>query len=182
MGHARIIEYSNRPFRDVQHMNEELIARHNALVKPGDLVYDVGDFSMNEKIVEWGIKRLHGKRVLIPGNHDRCYRKHRQFQRWERQYKDWGFADVLQAHEVEIAGQRVRIDHMPYVEDERHAARYAEYRPVDDGRVLIHGHIHQLWKIRDKMINVGVDVWDYKPVHFDELAAIIKGWGTGASP
>ena len=176
LGHKNIITYSHRPFRDVAHMNEELIERHNALVKPGDLVYDIGDFSMNEKVVESAMKRLHGRRVLIPGNHDRCYRKHRNYTRWEQQYIAWGFAEVRQAHEIQMAGQSIRIDHMPYVEDERHAQRYAEYRPVDDGRWLIHGHCHSKpdARFRGHQIDVGVDGNAYRPVHCDQVEQWIR--------
>ena len=174
LGHRNIIQYSDRPFRDVDHMNEELIARHNAMVKPNDLVIDVGDFSMNERIVESAIKRLHGRRTLVCGDHDCCFRKHRGAHQWAKQYVRWGFAEVVQTWEVTMGDQKVRVEHLPYVGDDRHQERYKEYRPVDDGRWLLHGHIHNLWKQRDRMINVGVDVWDYRPVHFDELATIVN--------
>jgi calcineurin-like phosphoesterase family protein len=173
LGHRNIIEYSQRPFENVERMNEELIARHNALVKPDDIVIDVGDFSMNEKIVQSAIKRLHGKRTLVCGNHDRCFRKHRGALRWAKQYVEWGFAQVVQGWEVTMGVHKVRVDHLPYVGDSRHEERYKEYRPVDDGRWLLHGHIHNLWKQKDRMINVGVDVWNYQPVHIDELAEIV---------
>lgn len=31
------------------------------------------------------------------------------------------------------------------------------------------GHIHSLWKVQPKMINVGVDAWNYRPVSEDEI-------------
>lgn len=174
LGHRNIITYSNRPFQSVDQMNEELIDKHNALVKPGDLVIDVGDFSMNERIVESAIKRLHGRRTLVCGDHDRCFRKHREAKQWAKQYVQWGFAEVVQTWEVTMGDQKVRVEHLPYVGDDRHGERYKALRPTDDGRWLLHGHIHRMWKLRDRMINVGVDVWDYRPVHFDELAAIVN--------
>lgn len=33
----------------------------------------------------------------------------------------------------------------------------------------ITGHIHGLWKVQPKMINVGVDAWHFKPVSEDEI-------------
>ena len=45
-GHANIIEYSGRPFRDVDHMNRALIERWNALVQPADTVWVLGDVAM----------------------------------------------------------------------------------------------------------------------------------------
>ena len=51
--------------------------------------------------------------------------------------------------------------------------KYTPYRPKDDGRWLLCGHIHQKWKTRNKMINCGVDVWDMKPVSIEEIKRII---------
>lgn len=43
--HARVIHYSKRPFESVDEMGEALIANWNAVVRPGDLVYHLGDFA-----------------------------------------------------------------------------------------------------------------------------------------
>ena len=44
-GHAMILEYCNRPFADVQTMNETLVDNHNAVVGKKDTVYHLGDFA-----------------------------------------------------------------------------------------------------------------------------------------
>jgi calcineurin-like phosphoesterase family protein len=177
--HLNIIRYSNRPFRDVREMNEELIARHNSVVKPGDLVIHLGDFTMNDKYAEPIFRRLNGSHKLIPGNHDPCYRKHSRWQQHVATYRKMGFIDVLQQDEIEIKGHKVLLDHMPYVQDSRHGDKYAAYRPKDEGRILLHGHIHLLWRVRGRMINVGVDKWDYTPVHIDTLGQIVAKIASG---
>jgi calcineurin-like phosphoesterase family protein len=159
-------------------MTEELIARHNAVVRPDDTVIDVGDFSMDSRLVEPMLKRFHGKRTLVVGNHDRCHPCHSRAAKWTRQYLEWGFERVVQSLDMEVGGYVVRIEHMPYVQDERHGERYAEFRPKDDGRYLFCGHVHQLFKQRGREINVGVDVWQYRPVHVDELAALLVPRGS----
>ncbi len=72
--HARIIELSNRPFRDVQHMNEMLIKNWNDRVGPDDHVYHLGDVALGS--FEDSIKcvaRLNGIKHLVVGNHDRLF-------------------------------------------------------------------------------------------------------------
>ncbi len=71
LGHANIINYTGRPFKDVPHMNEVLINNFNAVVFPEDTTYFVGDIVMgprkeNLKLVS----RLNGTKILILGNHD----------------------------------------------------------------------------------------------------------------
>ena len=56
--------------------------------------------------------------------------------------------------------------------------KFAKWRPTDDGRWLLCGHVHEKWKIQGRMINVGVDVWDYKPVPVTEIEKIINGQHT----
>ena len=41
--HANILGFDNRPFKDVEEMNNELIHRWNDVVSDGDLVYILGD-------------------------------------------------------------------------------------------------------------------------------------------
>ena len=47
----------------------------------------------------------------------------------------------------------------------------------EDVDIIICGHIHEkgrfiVWNEKDIMINVSVDVWDFKPVNFDEIIKI----------
>lgn len=70
--HANIIKYCNRPFKDVDHMNEILIENWNAIVPREATTFILGDFSYGDKI-QWEkiLGRLHGYKYLITGNHDR---------------------------------------------------------------------------------------------------------------
>ncbi len=52
----------------------------------------------------------------------------------------------------------------PYEGDSGDEDRHLDWRPTDEGRVLLHGHVHSTWRRNGRMINVGVDVWDYEPV------------------
>ena len=70
-GHGNVIKYSKRPFSCADEMDEAMIAAWNAVVKPGDRIYHLGDFSFHRP--EKGQKilsRLSGQKFLLAGNHD----------------------------------------------------------------------------------------------------------------
>ena len=70
--HRNILIYEKRPFKDVDHMNYKIIRRHNEVVKPEDTVYNLGDFCFGGKEkIRWFREQLHGKQILILGNHDK---------------------------------------------------------------------------------------------------------------
>lgn len=71
-GHANIIKYSNRPFKDVEDMNQRIIRNWNDCVQPGDAVWHLGDLAMTgdrKRLAAW-ISQLNGDRYAILGNHD----------------------------------------------------------------------------------------------------------------
>ena len=55
-GHKSIIEYCNRPFSDVEEMNEALIENWNKTVDNNDKIFVLGDFALgsSENIIKWG--------------------------------------------------------------------------------------------------------------------------------
>jgi calcineurin-like phosphoesterase family protein len=59
-----------RSFASVTEMNETMVERHNAVVKPSDHVYCLGDFAIKKEAVATWAPRLHGHKRLILGNHD----------------------------------------------------------------------------------------------------------------
>jgi calcineurin-like phosphoesterase family protein len=45
---------------------------------------------------------------------------------------------------------------------------------VDDGLPLICGHVHEAWRVRGRMLNVGVDVNDFTPVSQEQVAEEVR--------
>jgi calcineurin-like phosphoesterase family protein len=166
--------YSDRPFANRIQARELLITYWNETVKPHDEVYVLGDFAMGRIDESLPVAaRLHGTKILLPGNHDRCWHHAKKpWEPWVDRYKDAGFAYVYNVDGlVADFGKTVVLSHFPYKGDSHDEDRYAEARPVDHGLPNWHGHVHEKWKVSDdgRMINVGVDVWDFKPVHVDQL-------------
>ncbi len=58
-----------RPWDAPEDMDEALVAAWNAVVRPGDKVYHLGDVAMARRHIAT-VGRCHGVKVLIKGNHD----------------------------------------------------------------------------------------------------------------
>ena len=186
-GHGNIIRYSDRPFADAAAMDRGLIERWNESVDPADTVWVLGDVALGTIIESLAlVGELNGRKLLLTGNHDRCwgpwYRTTDAWKgadpaklaMWTERYLEAGFSEVRQGEvRIDIAGTVVNASHFPYRGDSHDLDRFVDERPEDDGGWLVHGHVHERWRQRDRMINVGVDVWDYRPVSETAIGALI---------
>lgn len=101
--HAKIIEYSARPFISVDHMHEEMRDKWNALVGPDDNLVHLGDCAFVSK---WNLEHsrrflgsLNGKKTIVLGNHDRK-KAHQLYVElgWHVETKWFIAGDVLYSH------------------------------------------------------------------------------------
>lgn len=169
-------------------MNEVLIKNWNETVGPDDTVYHLGDLALGDKSSWEGIfSRLNGYKVLIVGNHDAVFMGNKENYRDKYRHLYESFDEIhdnLQGLWLED-GTIVNLSHFPYESDHTEEARYMEYRLVDRGRILIHGHTHsefdkhgmdsRVSKSRrgSLQIHVGMDAWGYRPVSEDEVLGLI---------
>jgi len=185
LGHANIIRYSDRPFTDVEAMNRALIDGWNDTVDRDDDVWVLGDFALGRIDATLPLAgRLHGRKHLLCGNHDRCWSGHGdRAAAWVPRYRQAGFQEVRQGElELAVAGTKTRACHFPYVGDSHDHDRYLDARPVDRGQWLLHGHVHERWRQRGRMVNVGVDAWGYRPVGEDDLARLVVAGPADLAP
>lgn len=169
-GHFNVIRYCNRPFPNKYEMDWTLIENWNKVVKPEDTVYHLGDISFYGR-EETGkiVKRLNGTKIIIRGNHDKGLHR----------LKEYGFTEAYENLILTLSnGLEVNLSHYPYYEhyvNDPHAkAKHLAKNLKDDGKWLLCGHVHEKWKNIKKMINVGVDVWDFTPVSEYDLVEYIK--------
>ena len=148
--HKHIIQYCSRPFNNEKHMRNKIINNFNEVVRKKDTTFVLGDVAMLGGSQWEGLKgviqKLNGTKHLIYGNHDEF--------RWQR-YIDIGFTTVHSALWLEDEGLNIVMAHDPSV-----------YCTLEPESVLLCGHIHTLFKsIPDqRVVNVGVDMWDFKPI------------------
>lgn len=148
-GHANIIEYCGRPFRTADEMDATMEANWNAVVKPQDHVYHLGDVAMNRRSLEI-VKRLHGHKRLVFGNHD---------------IFDW--KDYIAAGFQKLMGMRVLdgvlLTHVPI-------------HPQSLGRFIgnVHGHVHNNDTLSHPYVNVSVEVIAYRPMPLEEITVGLR--------
>lgn len=187
-----------RPFDTVEEMNTVLVANINDLVGIKDRLIILGDICLGK--LEQSLEVLGdiqaAEILLIPGNHDRwsaayphrgdAELKREEFRlRYEavrpgitaiedREYLSaWtGGSPWLFGPEHPLSA--AWLSHYPYDGDSHGEDRYAALRPVNMGLPVIHGHVHDSWKIKGRQFNVGVDVNNFAPVSEDEVIA----WAT----
>jgi len=154
-------------------------------------VWHVGDFSLSENMIDEIMPRLQVSsgfinHYLVMGNHDACHPCNKKnasaLQHYSKYFK--GIYEKVILMLPEPLG-RTLVCHMPMINPGDRDARYPQYRPtpadMQDCKWLIHGHVHEKWKRRDNMINVGVDQWDFYPIHVEKLNSQLSGnYGIGS--
>ncbi len=160
LGHERIIDLCNRPYSSLGEMHDDLVARWNSLVRPGDIGWFLGDMTWgNPEQFEPLIRQLNGYRVLILGNHDSG----------REQMLSAGFHRVEEQDFTNICALTAWLAHVPTNnQDDKHGF----VRPrsaISEFDLALCGHVHRRWLRNAGDINVGVDAWAMNPVPENEL-------------
>ena len=195
LGHVRALEIMpNRPWPDVEAMNQGLIDNYNSVVKPEDTCIFLGDVIMGSKVINVPkyLPMLNGTKHLITGNHDYLpseIKKEGKLEWYENLYLLNGMKTVyhgcvsLYLFTNKTTDFQIKLCHFPPadVEDNReieYEQRYTHLRPaIAADQWLLHGHSHSREHISSvNSIHIGVDAvaWDYKPVSMDTILGIIN--------
>jgi calcineurin-like phosphoesterase family protein len=144
-GHGGALGLYRRPFPSVAAMNEGIVARWNATVEPDDEVWHLGDFAIRQKpvVVAELLARLHGRKRLVAGNNDPPETTERD-----------GWEGVQPYAEITVDGVSLVLCHYPF----------RSWRGMAKGWVNLHGHCHGRLKPQPRQFDVGVDVWEFRPV------------------
>jgi calcineurin-like phosphoesterase family protein len=144
-GHAGAIGRFKRPFRSVREMDEALIAHWNSVVGASDEVWHLGDFAYRAKSerVRELLSRLNGRKHLITGNNDGTATLDAS-----------GWASIAAYADIEVDGTRLILCHYPF----------RTWDGMYKGAYNLHGHSHGQLAAMTRQVDVGVDVWDFKPI------------------
>lgn len=161
---TNVINFCNRPYKDITDMNEQFILNWNDIVPEDGIVVIAGDFAFTGAVekIKTLLSRLNGKKYLVFGNH--CVQN--KFQRpVVMQLFDW-CGDILEFtidDEVKFC-----ISHYPFEFWTR-------------GAIHLHGHVHSGPKsnasekpvFKPMRYDIGVDNCNYRPISYEELKIII---------
>ncbi len=165
--HANILDYCQRPFDNIEQMNEALINNWNRVVGKNDIVFHLGDFSFGGAAY-WNniLDRLNGKIHLVVGNHDLRNMRPSIMSRFE--------CVAMQMY-IEVEEQPIYLNHNPFL----------CYGGSYDNVWQLFGHVHtrqnntgqdapRLNVLFPTQYDVGVDANNYTPVSFRQIKDIIN--------
>jgi calcineurin-like phosphoesterase family protein len=152
--HANILKYCNRPFKDVEEMNDTLLKNYNSVVSDDDIVFFLGDIAFGESNVKSVLSRMKGTIHYVVGNHDLKY------------------LDIIKTRaetindliDVEISGQPITMCH--YAMRVWHKSHFDSW--------MLYGHSHARLPPVGKQWDVGIDYNGFKPLSFEDINHIMR--------
>jgi len=152
------IDVMMRPVKSAQE-NIALILKGllNTPFEEGDILWMIGDtatkYDNNVKdfFVTLRAEFPFLKINLVRGNYDDKFPKVEQY-----------FDNVYDSKTIELGKFQVLLNHYPTKCNET----MSKNKKID---FALFGHIHSLCKVKNKKLNVGVDVWNYKPISEEKV-------------
>jgi calcineurin-like phosphoesterase family protein len=166
--HANVIGFDNRPFNDVNEMNETMITNWNSVVGEEDTIFYLGDLSFNRKneANKELVHKLNGKIHFILGNHD-DEKEIIKLNRFET------VSDYINLKVEDDDGnngfQNIVMMHYPILSWDK---KYY-------GAWMLHGHCHQNLIesnptfYENKVLDVGCNGINYTPINYFEVKEIM---------
>jgi calcineurin-like phosphoesterase family protein len=149
-GHGGALGLFGRPFASVAEMDAALIRRWNDSVGPEDEIWHLGDFAIRQRpgrIAEI-LEALAGRKHLIVGNND-----------GEATTGLPGWTSVQPYAEITLDDTRLVLCHYPF----------RSWNGMGKGAVNLHGHSHGRLAPLPRQADVGVDLWDFRPMTLAQL-------------
>jgi calcineurin-like phosphoesterase family protein len=166
-GHKNIIEFSKRPFTDVDQMNEIMVQRWNEKIGKEDIVYHLGDFAlMSPGKLRQLRERLNGKIHLVTGNHESSALECADCFEWVKDY----FELTVKDEDASRGQQFIVLFH--YAMRVWNASHYGTWH--------LYGHSHGDLPDDETSLSfdIGVDNHDFYPLSYQQVKEIMakKKW------
>jgi calcineurin-like phosphoesterase family protein len=176
-----------RGFETVDEHDRAIARTLQGQVRDDDQLWILGDLGVKSSktgvndVLSLLRRRVPGHKHLIAGNHDPIHPMFRDSHSWSSVYAST-FASVQPFARKRFARypmqQDVMLSHFPYTGD-RGPDRHVQYRLIDGGVPILHGHLHSSeiitrseWQ-NSLQIHVGWDTW-HRAVSHDEITSILE--------
>lgn len=167
--HTNLIDSKFRDFDNDVDMNCRIIENINSKVKADDKLYILGDVVMSGKLREqmttFWLKKINCKDIIvIAGNHDRA----KALDAWKSQHviTNWHPWKVVKdtAFGVDV---NIALFHHPVI----------DFHSNQNASICLHGHSHGMLPYKlPFLFDVGLDVFDFKPVTLEEILSKYYGY------
>jgi calcineurin-like phosphoesterase family protein len=151
-GHTGARGFYRRPFASAAEMDAAMLDRWNMTVGPADEIWHLGDFAMGVSRTAMSelLKQLHGRKHLISGNNDTPATTGLA-----------GWSSVQPYAEIELDGLGLVLCHYPF----------RTWRNMSRGWLNLHGHSHGRLAPLLRQTDVGVDLWDFRPITLAQITS-----------
>lgn len=153
--HTNIIEFSNRPYVNVQQMNEHLVANFNEYVGENDISIWVGDVGFKgDGFINELLDQCNGYKILVVGNHD--------FDGGE--VRNLKFDEIHLLYTISTPEVDLVFTHYPM-------------RNIELPWFNLHGHLHAYPVSTTGHIlhhNINCELHEYRPVELTELIKLAR--------
>jgi calcineurin-like phosphoesterase family protein len=148
----RVLRIDRRPFANLEEHDAALVALWRETVRDDDVVWHLGDFARDAPAGRAAeiLAQLPGIKHLVIGNNDPA-----------SVIENAGWASVSHYVELERDDLRLVLCHYPF----------RTWRDSGRGAMDLHGHSHGRLTPIPRQYDVGVDVWNYRPVTLETIRA-----------
>lgn len=162
-GHANIIRYCDRPYASLAEMDDALVANWNQTVRPNDIIYHLGDFTLGgQEQAHAYFTRLKGRISVVPGGHDKGWVSKREY------FSKSGHPVVMLPPLVTIKLQISGLNQSKVIVLCHYAMRIWDRSHY--GSWHLYGHSHCNLPQCLNSLDVGADCWNYFPVSLEQVA------------
>ena len=154
INHKNILSYDNRPFYNIEEMNNTIINNWNSVVSENDCVYILGDMFWDNNNADKILSQLKGHKYLIKGNHDRLNSSMEKHFIWIKDYA-----------EIKDNNRSVILCHYPI----------PCFNKQYHGSYHLYGHVHDSfeWNMIEHFKSEMIALYD-KPCNMFNVGCMIK--------
>lgn len=163
LGHFRSIEFSDRPFKTVEEMDETIIENMISPLKKGDELYFLGDMAFDIETAAKFFTRLKKgiKLFWILGNHERT----------AKHFQHYCIQQSLMK-EIRIQKNSTTLCHYPMITWNK--SHYNAWQLYGHHHAKSHGFEKVPELASGKQLNVNCEFHNYTPWHEDEIIEYMK--------